>query len=138
MLYRNKKKNDLHDGKWNGLGGKIEAGESPSECAIREVHEESGLEINSLQFAGHITFPAFDKEGNDWSVFIFTSNDFHGRLTNTPDEGDLHWIDTNKILQLNLWEGDHHFLPLLLSKKLFLGKFTYKDKRLLQYNLRKI
>ena len=138
MLYRNKKENDLHQSKWNGIGGKIEAGESPSECAIREVREESGLEVNSLNFAGHITFPAFDKEENDWSVFIFSSDDFSGKLTDTPDEGELHWINKEDILQLTLWEGDRYFLPLLLSKKLFLGKFVYEGKLLIQHTLTRI
>ena len=137
MLYRNKKEKDIHEGKWNGLGGKFEAGESPEECAVREVKEESGLEINSLKFAGHITFPKFDKQGNDWSVFLFTSDDFGGELMSTSDEGELHWINKDEILQLSLWEGDRYFLPLLLSDERFLGKFVYEDKTLVRHTLTK-
>ena len=135
MLHRVKKENDLHAGKWNGLGGKLENNESPLECAHREVKEECGLHTHALDFAGHLFFPGFDKEGNNWSVFVFRSHHFSGnQLTDSP-EGELHWINENELLKLNLWEGDKYFLPLLLSKELFLGKFTYENKKLIQHEL---
>ena len=71
MLHRVKKENDMHEGKWNGLGGKLEAGETPEECVIREVKEESGLNIFNPKLHGFIAFPAFD-EIQDWFVFIFS------------------------------------------------------------------
>ena len=135
MLHRVKKERDLHKNKWNGLGGKREATESPEECAIREVYEESGLTVNSLKFSGHIFFPEFDKEMNNWSVFIFTSEDFRGKILKNPPEGELHWIAKNEILDLNLWEGDKYFLPLVLSGTTFLGKFKYTDGKLDDYSL---
>jgi 8-oxo-dGTP diphosphatase len=135
MLHRIKKKNDIHQNKWNGLGGKMEAGESPEECAKREVTEESGLTLNSVNFSGHLFFPEFDKENNDWSVFVFTSDDFNGELLSDSDEGELHWIPKKDLLTLNLWEGDRYFIPLLLSGHLFLGKFKYADGRLIDYSL---
>jgi 8-oxo-dGTP diphosphatase len=99
MVYRNKKVNDIHEGKWNGLGGKFEAGESPEECVIREVLEESGLTIRSPKLCGLLTFPNF--KGNDWYVFVFTAKDFAGELIDSP-EGKLEWIPEEKILELNL------------------------------------
>jgi 8-oxo-dGTP diphosphatase len=135
MLHRIKKENDLHKGKWNGLGGKSEPCESPEECALREIKEESGYKINKLTFAGHLYFPSFDNDKNDWSVFVFTSNDFGGEQLESTNEGELKWVPKNQLLDLNLWEGDHHFLPLLLSGRTFLGKFTYKNKYLIDYKL---
>ena len=70
MLHPIKKENDMHAGKWNGLGGKMEAGETPEECAIREVREESGLIAEHLQLKGFLTFPMFDGK-KDWYVFVF-------------------------------------------------------------------
>ena len=135
MLHRVKKEKDIHKGKWNGLGGKLEPEESPEESAIREIKEESGFDMHSLKFAGHLFFPAFDKEKNDWSVFVFTSDDFSGlQLENTP-EGNLEWIHKDELLNLNLWEGDRYFLPKVLSEDKFLGKFIYKDGRLVDFKL---
>ena len=73
MIYRNKKPNDYHLGKWNGLGGKFNPGESPEECAIREIEEESGLKVKSVKMKGFITFPLFDGV-EDWNVFLFTAD----------------------------------------------------------------
>ena len=135
MLHRVKKEKDIHKDKWNGLGGKLEPAESPEECAVREIKEESGYDIHTLKFAGHLFFPTFDKQQNDWSVFVFTSDDFSGlQLENTP-EGNLEWIHKDKLLNLNLWEGDRYFLPKLLSGDKFLGKFIYMDGRLVDYKL---
>ena len=72
MLHRVKKKNDFHEGKWNGLGGKFDEGESPEDCVIREIREESGLKIKKPRLHGFITFPNFDGK-NDWHVFIYTA-----------------------------------------------------------------
>src|SRR5690606_30797809 len=104
MIHRVKKKDDYHKGKWNGLGGKFIEGESPEECAVREVYEESGLTIKDPRMHGFITFPNFDGK-HDWYVFIFTAYDFIGTLTDSP-EGNLEWIPNDKLNSLNLWDGD--------------------------------
>ena len=104
MLHRVKKENDIHEGKWNGLGGKFEAGETPEECIIREVKEESGLNIINPKLHGFISFPLFD-EIQDWFVFIFSAHEFTGHIIES-DEGILKWIDDEKLSFLNLWEGD--------------------------------
>lgn len=133
MLHRVKKENDMHQGKWNGLGGKLEAGESPEECVIREVKEEAGLEIVSPQMHGFITFPEFD--GNDdWYVFVFSADRFSGSLIDS-NEGILKWIPDDELLNLNLWEGDRVFLKWLLEDKFFSAKFNYDSGRLIDYDV---
>ncbi len=132
MLFRNKKPNDHHEGKWNGLGGKIEPGESPEECAVREVREESGLETDSLLYKGFIAFPRFDGV-HDWQVHVFVITAFHGNLRPCP-EGELSWIDDEKLLDLNLWEGDRIFLPWLSRPDFFSAKFVYENKKLISHH----
>jgi len=125
MLHRIKKKNDVHEGKWNGLGGKFEHGETPEECVIREVKEESGLLIKDPKMHGFITFPMFDGK-KDWYVFLFTAREFNGKLIDSH-EGKLEWIPNDQLLKLNLWEGDGIFLPWLLEDKFFSAKFIYEN-----------
>ena len=133
MLLRNKKENDMHEGKWNGLGGKIDPGESPEECVIREVREESGLDIANPKLKGVITFPAFD-EIDDWYVFVFNANEFKGELIDSA-EGYLQWIREKDLTKLNLWEGDKIFFKWLNQKKFFSAKFIYKNGRLLEHTV---
>lgn len=135
MLHRVKKANDVHEGKWNGLGGKFEEGESPEDCVIREVREESGLKIKSPSLKGVLTFPGFARD-EDWYVFVFTASRFTGRLIDSP-EGDLEWVPDRNLLKLNLWEGDKVFLPLLKRRGHFSGKFHYKAGRLTKYSVEK-
>jgi len=133
MLYRNKKPGDIHKGKWNGLGGKVEAGETPEQCAIREIQEESGLTVIDLKLNGVITFPMFDGV-DDWYVFIFTIHESHGFLIDSP-EGELAWIPDEKLLELNLWDGDRIFLPWLEQDKFFSAKFVYVAKELIDWSV---
>ena len=133
MVYRNKKDNDIHLGKWNGLGGKMETGESPEECARREVREESGLIALKLVLKGVLTFPAFSHD-EDWYAFVFVVEEFEGQLIDSP-EGKLEWVDDHRLLNLNLWEGDRFFLPLLERPGLFSGKFSYKNGHLVDHQL---
>lgn len=133
MLYRNKKENDYHEGKWNGLGGKFEPGESPEECAIREVFEESGLKAKSVKMKGFITFPMFDTK-EDWYVFLFVIDDFEGELIDSP-EGRLEWIDNDRLTELNLWDGDKIFIPWLFEDKFFSAKFNYDNGKFIDYSV---
>ena len=133
MLYRNKKENDYHEGKWNGLGGKFEQGEAPEECAIREVFEESGLKVNDPVLKGHITFPMFDGK-DDWYVWLYVFNDFEGNLIDSP-EGRLEWIPNEKLNELNLWEGDKIFIPWLFNDKIFSAKFNYENGKYIDYSV---
>lgn len=129
MMHRIKKENDMHEGKWNGLGGKFEKGESPEECVIREIYEESGLHIQSPELHGFLTFPDFD--GNDdWYVFLFTAHNFSGQLIQSS-EGHLEWIDNDRLFDLPLWEGDKYFLSWMKeNKSFFSAKFNYKNQTL--------
>ena len=123
----------MHMGKWNGLGGKIIPGETPEECVIREVEEESGLKIKNPNLKGFITFPAFDGF-EDWYVFVYTATDFSRRLKKS-DEGILRWINNSELLTLPLWDGDKIFLKWLSNDRLFSAKFIYKNGRLVEHNV---
>jgi 8-oxo-dGTP diphosphatase len=133
MVHRVKKKNDMHAGKWNGLGGKLEPGETPEECAVREIMEESGLRVFNPILKGVLTFPAFSND-EDWYAFVFLVNEFEGELIDSP-EGNLKWIDNTELLNLNLWEGDRIFLPWLEQQAFFSGKFIYEDGRFIEHQV---
>ena len=135
MVHRIKKANDMHMGKWNGMGGKLEPGESPEDCVVREIREEAGLRIKAPVLKGVLTFPDFAK-GEDWYVFVFTASSFAGKLIDSP-EGELRWIPDRELLKLNLWEGDRVFLPLLRRRGHFSGKFHYRSGRLVKYKVEK-
>ncbi len=133
MLHRIKKRNDMHAGKWSGLGGKLESGESPEDCVIREVLEESGLLIANPELRGVLTFPRFSK-GEDWYAFVFVAACFTGELIDSS-EGVLAWVDDDQLLDLELWEGDRTFIPWLRRRGFFSAKFEYDDGRLLGYEV---
>ena len=133
MIHRVKKDQDIHQGKWNGLGGKLEPGETPEECARRELLEESGLNVRSLEYKGILTFPLF-ADNEDWYAFVFVARDFQGTLIDSP-EGDLCWIEDDQLLNLELWEGDRFFLPLLDKPGIFSGKFVYRNNTLVEHSL---
>ena len=133
MMHRIKKKNDIHQDKWNGLGGKFLPGETPEECLFREIKEECGLIIRNPQLQGFLTFPSFSA-GEDWYVFVFVVREFEGTLIESQ-EGHLKWIEDDALLHLNLWEGDRFFLPLLEQGNFFSGKFYYKNNKLLRHQM---
>lgn len=133
MLHRIKKQNDVHEGKWNGLGGKFERSETPEECVIREIKEESGLTIVDPKLKGFITFPLFDGV-HDWYVFVFVADQFSGELIDS-DEGKLEWIPDENLFELNLWDGDQIFMEWLADDKFFSAKFFYENKKLVRYDV---
>ncbi len=132
MIHRNKKRDDIHAGKWNGLGGKFEPGETPEECVIREVREESGLWIEQPRLHGLLIFPSFG--GDDWYVFVFTAVQFDGELTESP-EGELRWVPDEELRNLPLWASDHIFLPWLEQERFFCARFVYNGDELLSYEV---
>mgnify|MGYP005870719529 CR=1 FL=1 len=133
MIHRNKKANDMHQGRWNGLGGKFEPGETPEECVIREIREESGLIARKPILKGFLTFPGFANE-EDWYAFVFVVNEFEGELIESP-EGDLEWVDDHEIYNLYLWEGDLIFLPWLDQPGFFSAKFIYRENKLISHEV---
>ena len=110
MLHRVKKENDLNHDKWIGVGGHFEKDESPDECLLREVLEETGLVLDSWRFRGVVTFisDTWDTE----YMYLFTADRFHGELADC-DEGVLEWVEKTRVPELPLWEGDRIFLRLL-------------------------
>jgi 8-oxo-dGTP diphosphatase len=133
MVHRIKKANDMHQGKWNGLGGKLDPGETPEECAVREIYEESGLRVRNPKLKGIITFPAFD-DFEDWYVFVYLVTEFEGELIDSP-EGNLQWIDNAELKNLNLWDGDPLFMAWLERKEIFSAKFNYNNRRLVSHEV---
>ena len=130
MLHRIKKENDINHDKWIGVGGKFEWGESPEECMLREVWEETGYTLTSWQYRGIITFVL----GEDTVEYmsLFTADGFEG----TPidcNEGVLEWVEKDQIPELNLWEGDRIFFRLLEEQKEFFSlKLVYNKQDILE------
>ncbi len=123
MLHRTKKQNDLNAGKWIGVGGKFEADETPEECLLREVYEETGLTLTRYRFRGIVTFLSNEWEGE--YMHLFTADKYEGTLCDC-NEGELAWVPKNDVLKLNLWEGDHIFLRELLKNDCFFSlKLSY-------------
>ena len=115
LLHRIKKKKDVNEGKWIGVGGKLEAGETPEECVIREVFEETGLTLTRFEKRGEIYFSAQGYE--DELMYLYTADGFTGDIRWECVEGVLKWVPFEEIFDLNLWEGDRPFLRDLMDGK---------------------
>lgn len=134
MLHRISKKNDVNKDKWIGVGGHFQTNESPEECLLREVQEETGLTLKSFQLRGIVTFIC-DKNDEAEYMHLFTADEFEGELVDC-DEGTLEWIPKPEIYNLNLWEGDLIFHRLLDEDvPFFLLKLAYKDDKLIEAKL---
>jgi 8-oxo-dGTP diphosphatase len=135
MIHRNAKDRpgDFHAGKWNGLGGKCEVNESFVETASRELEEESTLRIppSEFSFSGFLQFPNFKPHRHeDWSCMVFRAEVPESVALSVPptvDEGSLHWIQKERLLELNLWNGDRNFLPYVIERRPFTGAIWYID-----------
>ena len=131
LLHRVKKENDLNHGKWIGVGGKFEAGETPEECIRREIYEETGLTAGKLQLRGFVSFPEL-YYGEDEMMFVYTCEDFSGTI-HECNEGVLKWIDDEDIPSLKMWEGDYHFFEWLQDQKIHSAKIVYKNDHVIEY-----
>lgn len=131
MLHRTKKKKDVNKDKWIGVGGHAEGNETPQECLLREVKEETGLLLTSYKFRGLITFISDEYEAE--MMCLFTADGYTGELI-TCDEGELEWVKKSDVPQLPTWEGDAQFLKLLLEdeKRFFTMKLRYEGERLVE------
>lgn len=131
MLHRTKKQNDINQGKWIGVGGHVENEESPEECLIREVKEETGLTLTSYRLRGLVSF--INSECESELMCVFTADEYTGNLI-TCEEGDLQWIAKTQVPDLPTWEGDRVFLELLLSdeQRFFSIKLQYEGDRLVE------
>lgn len=114
MLHRTKKEHDINAGKYIGVGGHVEEGESPADCIKREIFEETGLTAGNVTARGFITFVMGDVTEH---TMLYTCDDFTGEVKVDCNEGELVWVDIDKVPELNLWEGDKVFLEKLNSKK---------------------
>ena len=130
MLHRIKKKNDLNQDKWVGVGGKFEDKESPEQCNRREAYEETGLILGKCKYCGIATFIS-DRWETEY-MHIFTCSDFSGEIKEC-DEGVLEWIDKKDVYNLPLWEGDKIFLKLLEdpSTPFFSLRLQYQGEKLI-------
>src|SRR5205085_6296081 len=131
LIHRNRRLDDAHFGKYNGLGGKLEAGEDVVAGLRREVREEGGLECDELALRGTVSWPGFGKGGEDWFGFVFLVSRFSGRPRPESPEGPLEWVDLARLPGLPLWEGDRHFLPLVFGPpgRQFHGVMPYRHGR---------
>ena len=130
MLHRTKKAGDENHDKWIGIGGKFEAGESPEDCMLREVREETGLSLESWRFRGIVTFVS-DEWGTEY-MHLFTAYSFTGTLLDC-DEGELEWVEKKRIPSLPIWEGDKIFLRLLDERADFFSlKLCYQGDKLVR------
>lgn len=134
MIHRVKKENDENRDKWIGIGGKIEAGESPYDAARREIAEECSLSVNKLDYRGIITFVS-DLYGTEY-MHLFTSCEFSGEVSYDCDEGDLCWVKKEDVPMLPIWEGDKIFLSLLDTESRFFSlKLVYQGDNLIDHTL---
>lgn len=144
LVHRNKRAGDEHLGKWNGLGGKLEPGEDLAAGMRRELHEEALIEVTSMQMRGTISWPGFGANGEDWLGPIFLVDGWNGTPPTSNAEGDLEWIDLDRLLtacdedpavragaDLPMWEGDRYFLPLVFDEdpRPFHGVMPYANGR---------
>lgn len=130
MLYRNKKENDINEGKWVGIGGKIEENETIHESMYREIKEETNLKAIKLELRGIVNF---EYNNNLDIIYVFTCDNYKGKLGKC-DEGELKFIKKELVLNLELWEGDKYFLKHILEndEEFFVYKMRYKGDKLIE------
>ena len=136
MIHRNKRLDDLHYGKYNGLGGKLQSDEDIVGCIKREIEEESGLIADHIVLRGTISWPEFGKNGEDWFGFIFIIDRWHGEAHAGNAEGTLEWVPRNAMSTLPLWPSDHQFLPLVFddNPQLFHGVMPFHNGEMVSWN----
>lgn len=117
MVYRNARPSDHAFGKYNGLGGKMEAAEDVAACIVREIREEAGIEVTSLRLRGTLSWPGFGDQREGWFGFVFVIDGWTGTPATSNAEGDLHWVPVQRILagELPMWEGDRLWLPMVFD-----------------------
>lgn len=139
LIHRNRRADDAHLGKYNGLGGKLEAHEDIVTGMCREIREEAGIECTSIQLRGTISWPGFGKNGEDWFGFLFRIDAWTGAPKTENAEGTLAWVALEQVLHLPLWEGDRFFLPLVFDDdpRPFHGVMPYRDGKPTHWSVRR-
>ncbi len=140
MLHRNKRPDDIHFGKYNGLGGKVEPGEDVVTGAIREVAEESGLTVTAIALRGTVSWPGFGPGGQDWFGFVFRVDAFTGVPHEGDDEGTLEWQPIAALPSLPMWESDHEWLPMVFDDdpRCFHGVMPYENGKMQSWSYRRV
>lgn len=136
MIHRNKRRDDIHYGKYNGLGGKLGPDEDITTCMKREITEESGLIVDHMLLRGTISWPGFGKLDEDWFGFIFVIDRWHGEAHTGNDEGTLAWVPLTSIPTLAVWPSDHEFLPMVFDEdpRPFHGVMPWRNGEMVSWN----
>lgn len=130
LLVHRSRPDDEQQGKWNGLGGKLEADEDIHSCLCREFREEAGIEVTAARLRGTVSWPGFGADGQNWFGFIFLIDAYTGTIPARNEDGPLVWHDIDALADLPMWEGDRHWLPLLFGDgPVFHGVMPYVDGR---------
>ena len=140
MIHRNKRLDDLHYGKYNGLGGKLEANEDVISGLCREIVEEAGLIVDRALLRGTISWPGFGKNGEDWFGFIFRIGAWHGEVLPGNHEGTLEWVPLDSLLSLSLWPSDRNFLPMVFdaNQRPFHGIMPFEHGEMVSWSYQRI
>lgn len=139
LVHRNAREDDDHLGKYNGLGGKMQANEDIVSCMKREIMEEAGIECLSLNLRGSINWTGFGPSGEDWLGFIFRIDSFKGKPYSQNNEGNLEWIQIQDIPKLPIWEGDKYFLDMVFDHdpRPFHGYMPYQNDKALSWSFQR-
>ena len=140
LVHRNARAHDEHLGKYNGLGGKVEADEDVLASIRREVMEEAGIHCEKISLRGTISWPFFGRNGEHWYGLIFLVESFTGTPYTQNAEGDLCWVDVDRIMDLPMWDGDRHFLPLVFDgdPRPFHGVMPYENGKMQSWSYSRV
>lgn len=131
LVHRNKRSDDQHLGKYNGLGGKMLPEEDIYQCLVREILEEANIRCEQAVLKGTINWTGFGPLGENWFGFIYRVERFSGEPRLSNEEGDLVWVEVSDIYRLPMWEGDKYFLPLVFDDdpRIFHGFMPYRNAK---------
>ena len=140
LVNRNRRREDHHLGKYNGLGGKLKSHEDVLTCLTREIEEEAGIVCTEVLLRGTINWTGFGPGGEDWLGFIFLVTRFNGTPFSENNEGSLGWYPLKELESLPMWEGDRYFLPLVFDgdPRLFYGYMPYRNGRPVDWQCRRV
>ena len=139
LLVHRSRDGDVHAGKWNGLGGKLEADEDVYSCLCRELREEAGIEVTSARLRGTVSWPGFGPDGEDWLGFIFVVDAFTGELPERNEDGPLAWHRIDELESLPMWPGDRFWLPMVFDDgPAFHGVMPYENGEPVSWNCTRV
>jgi 8-oxo-dGTP diphosphatase len=139
LMHRNKRPDDIHYGKYVGLGGRLERDEHITDGAIREIQEESGLVATGLSLRGTVSWPGFGKGGQDWFGFVFRVDSFTGQAHGGNQEGTLQWVPIKDLPQMPMWKSDFEWLPMVFDAdpRQFHGVMPYHEGEMVSWNFQR-